>query len=368
MNGRKIAFLLPSLGAGGAQRVIVNLANHFARQGLAVDLVLLKAAGVHFASLDRRINVVDLRCARTVLALLPLIGYLKGARPAALLVTMPHISVVAVAAKWLSGAACRLVIRQPNYLSLNSGAVNPFTPWLLKTICWFFAKADRIVAISEGVAADLVRCGINDADKIVTIYNPIFETAILSRAEQKVDHRWFAETDRDYALIVAAGRLVKQKNFPLLIDAFERLLRRKNARLVILGEGRLRETLQAEIDALQLRDKVDMPGFCDNPYAYLRQADLFVLSSSWEGFGNVLVEALAVGTPVVSTDCPSGPAEILQNGNYGLLVENNNSAALAEGMFKALEQPRRKDLLQQRARDFAIDPIAARYLRILMPA
>lgn len=367
MNSSRIALFLPSLGEGGAQRVVVNLANYYARQGLAVDLLLVKAKGVYLPLVDARVKLVDFDCHRVMASLWPLLRYLRHTRPTALLVTMPHVSIVAACAKLLGGYAGRLVIRQPNYLSLNSGKRHFLTPLLLKTICRIFNIADRVIAISQGVAQDLDAYGIIERGKIEVIYNPLFEPAILSLAEQEIQHPWLQDQTRDYALIIAAGRLVEQKNFTLLLDAFANLTKRKNARLIILGEGRLRAVLQAQIDDLGLTDKVVMPGFCDNPYAYLKRADLFVLSSLWEGFGNVLVEALAVGTPIVATDCPSGPAEILQNGRYGVLVENNNRAALEDGMLKALEQPWQKQALLQRAQDFAIDRIAQKYLQVLLP-
>jgi glycosyltransferase involved in cell wall biosynthesis len=364
----RVAFFLPSLGGGGAQRVIVNLANYYVRQGIAVDLLLVKNQGAYFPLLDSRVNLVILGCSRVAFSLIYLLRYLKKARPNSLLVTMPHVSIVAILAKLICGLSFKLIIRQPNYLSLNTGKINYFTRLLVKLICLLFNRADSIIAISQGVAKDLNSYGVIDSDKISVIYNPIFSGSILNQAEQKIQHQWISNGHRDYALIIAVGRLVRQKNFSMLIDAFHKLLRQQNARLIILGEGPLKSELQAKINSLGLSWCIELLGFSDNPYAYLKRADVFVLSSLWEGFGNVLVESLALGTPVVSTDCPSGPAEILQDGKYGILVENNNSDALAAGMLKALRQSLQKEELIHRAKYFSISNIAEQYKQIIFNA
>jgi glycosyltransferase involved in cell wall biosynthesis len=317
--------------------------------------------------LDERVNVVDLSCSRVAFSLLSLVKYIERARPASLLVTMPHISIVAVVAKWLAKTDFKLIIRQPNYLSLNTGSDSFLSYSLRKCICWFFAKAERIVAISNGVADDLSQYGINPS-KITVIYNPIYDEQILQLAEDDPQHPWLSDQKRDYRVILAIGRLAKQKNFALLINAFGRISQDHDVRLIILGEGKLRDELQDQIKALGLEDKVDLAGYKKNPYAFLKRADVFVLSSSWEGFGNVLVEALALGKTVIATDCPSGPAEILQDGKYGTLVASGDVQALADSLIQAPlnQSDSAKQSAMQRAQQFAVASIAEQYRTVLL--
>jgi glycosyltransferase involved in cell wall biosynthesis len=199
-----------------------------------------------------------------------------------------------------------------------------------------FPWADEIVAVSEGVADDFAAVTGLERSRIKTIYNPVISTTLVEKAKEPVDHPWFAPGQPP--VILAIGRLTKQKNFPTLIRAFDSLRKKRPVHLMILGEGEERMALEGLIQQLGLDDSVSLPGFLDNPYAYLSRAGVFVLSSEWEGLPTVLIEALAVGVPVVSTDCKSGPREILDDGKYGQLVPVGDSATLAEAIGKALNQ------------------------------
>jgi len=218
------------------------------------------------------------------------------------------------------------------------------------------------VAVSKGVAERLRTIPGIDFDRVHVIYNPAWFPEIESRALEPPRHPWFEE--HNVPIILSVGRLVPQKDYPTLIRAFELLRRRRKARLLILGEDRLRPDLERMITKLHLNDCIQMPGFVANPWSYMACASVFVLSSAHEGFGNVLVEAMACGTPVVSTDCPSGPAEILDFGRYGPLVPVGDAVALAEGIEAMIDNPTPPHILKRRAQEFSEEKAALHYLRL----
>lgn len=220
-------------------------------------------------------------------------------------------------------------------------------------------KSRAVVAVSEGVADDLKsNFGFS---QISVIHNPIDIDYLQERSKAEIDHPWLSA--KNGPVIIAVGRLTAQKDYPNLIRAFSLLRETLNAKLIILGEGDLRAELETLVAELGCGEYVSMPGFVDNPFAYVAKADLFCLSSAWEGFGNVIVEAMAVGTPVVSTDCPSGPSEILNRGEYGLLVPINNHAALAEALISGLKnsQPAPAEAITP----FAVNHVAEAYAACL---
>jgi glycosyltransferase involved in cell wall biosynthesis len=229
----------------------------------------------------------------------------------------------------------------------------------------FYLKADCIVAVSEGVADDLVSEVGLPRSAIRVIYNPVVTPELAARAEEPLVHPWLVPGSAP--VLLAAGRLSAQKDFPTLLRAFARVRAARPARLIILGEGELRAQLEAQAVALGLGEDVQFPGFVENPYAYMRRAGVFVLSSAWEGFGIVLVEAMACGAPVVSTDCPVGPAEILEGGRYGPLVPIGDDGALAHAILSALDCPMDPERLRARAGDFALEKIGRQYLEVLCP-
>ena len=227
-----------------------------------------------------------------------------------------------------------------------------------------YPRADEIVAVSEGVADDLARVARIPRSRITVIHNPIVTDELLADARAPVDHPWFA--DGGPPVLLAAGRLTEQKDYPTLLRAFRRARERARAspRDPRRGRGAGAPGGARAASSAWPRD-VDFAGFVANPYAFMARASLFVLSSAWEGFGNVVVEAMACGTPVVSTDCPSGPGEILEAGRYGRLVAVGDDGALAGAMLATLDDPPPPELLRERAGDFRADEAASRYLRVL---
>lgn len=359
----KLALYLPSLRGGGAERVMVTLANGIAQRGYAVDLVLAKAEGPYLGDVAENVRVVDLRAARVATSLPGLVRYLRRERPVAMLSALSHANVIAVLARRLAGVPVRLVISEHNNLSTSKANASSWRGSMIGHFMrWAYPYADRIVAVSEGVAHDLanhVRLQSIDA-----IYNPIVTDALKTLSCAEANHPWL--TARHAPVVLGVGRLAPEKDFSTLIKAFARLRETRDARLIILGEGELRSPLEALVRQFGLQEVVSLPGFASNPYAFMRQADLFVLSSAWEGLPTVLVEAMACGTSVVSTDCPSGPAEILENGRWGRLVPVGDEIALAEAMAATLDQTEHPDVAA-RAADFSVDRAVEGYLRVMVP-
>lgn len=227
-----------------------------------------------------------------------------------------------------------------------------------------YPYVDAAVGVSSGVTAELAKVSGIPPARLHTIYNPVVSQGLLQKANETPDHPWFNTPGPP--IVLAIGRLHKQKDFPTLLTAFAQLLARRPARLIVLGEGSLRPNLLSLAHNLQITEQVDFPGFVNNPFAYLAKARLFVLSSRYEGFGNVLVETMACGCPVVSTDCTFGPDEILENGRWGELVPVGDSEALAKAMDCAMDVPPGKDALRERAAFFSVERAVDRYEELFL--
>lgn len=361
--GGRIALFVPSLQGGGAERVILLLAQAFAKRGLAVDLVLAKASGPYLEQVPPEVRLVDLQASRILTSLPALVRYLRRERPAVLLSALEHANIVALLAKWLSFMPTRVAVSVHSTLHLTSQGGTSRDRLALFLVRYFYPRAAAVVAVSQGVAKDLADFGRLSPEKTRVVYNPVPILEISDKAREPVAFSWFAPNEQP--VILAAGRLTSAKDFQTLIRAFALLRQERAARLLILGEGEERLHLEKLVQELGLERDVVLPGFVDNPFAYMSRAAVFVLSSAWEGFGNVLVEAMACGCPVVSTDCPGGPAEILENGRYGSLVPVGDAESMAKSIMSVLALPRETQALQQRAMDFAVDKIADQYLEVL---
>lgn len=290
--------------------------------------------------------------------------YLDEARPDALLSAKTLVNIVALAAKRWSHAKTRVVVSERTHLSTSIGRSRrdwkaSVLPPLIREL---YGDASGIVGISGHVADDIVDIsGIDRAD-ITTIHNGLLRPDAIDLPTS--DHPWFSETAR---VILSVGRLSKEKDFSTLIRAFALLRADREAKLIIVGEGRERASLEALAQELGISEDVDLPGFSDNPYAFMKAASLFVMSSTHEGFGNVLLEALAAGCPAMSTDCPGGPPEILDGGRVGPLVPVGDPKAMAGQMARMLDQPPERQGLVDRAAEFGMDRVAERYLACLLP-
>ena len=358
-----LSIYLPSLCGGGAERVMLTLANAFVARGLPVDLVLAKVEGPYLKDVADAVRVVDLDASRVMTSLPGLVRYLRRERPVAMLSALSHANVVAVAARRLARVPTRLVVSEHSTLiSSLSNANSSRGRRMAHFMRWAYQQADGVVAVSKGVADDLALVIGLERERIEVVYNPIDISQVTKLSKEPLQHPWLIEGS--LPLIVVAGRLTRQKDYPALIRAFAIVRANRPLRLMILGEGEARGELEALVRELGLGDDVAMPGFVDNPFAWMRRSSLYVLSSAWEGFGNVLVEAMACGTPVVSTDCPSGPAEILGKGRWGRLVPVGDVKALAEAMMATLDESSYPDVAR-RAQDFIVEKAVEGYLRAL---
>lgn len=366
MEAQRVSVFLPSLAGGGAERVMSLIANGLAARGVDVTLVLCQAIGAYLVDVDSRVRVVDLGVSSMPQALLPLVRHLRNARPTALLAAMSHANVTAALAHCMACSTARLVLSERAHLGSVLAA---YPGWRMRATTLMmrcsYLRADRIVSVSEGVAADLLQRIPLDAERVVTIYNPVVDDALHARANVEPACAWLsARAPSDPPVVLAAGRLVPQKDFATLIEAFALLRGTRTARLLILGEGHLRATLTAQIARLGLEGDVALPGFEPNPYSAMRTAQLFVLSSRFEGLPGVLIQAMACGIPVVSTDCPSGPREVLEGGRWGRLVPVGDVTAMAAAMAAALDDPS-PPAVMLRAADFSVASAVERYAREL---
>ena len=397
-EGQHIALLMPSLEGGGVQRSMLHLARALADRGHRVDLLVYKAQGDFVDSVPSAIRVVALETAprwrgglhafraapehliqlampvllprkpQVTLRCLPaLVRYLREERPAVLFSADTYLNLVALWARRLAGVSVRTLISERIHLSshLRDGAKRRKWRWrfIVPLLRRMYPEADRIIAVSRGVADDLRTLVGLPPELVTTVYNPVVDSELAKKAEAPIDHAWFVPGAPP--VIIAVGRLTEQKDFPTLLQAFAQVRAQRQTRLLLLGEGRMRRELEALTRELGVDQDVSLPGFTSNPFAYMARAAVFVLSSTYEGLGNVLIEALACGCPVVSTDCPSGPAEILENGQYGRLVPVGDPAAMAQAIISTLEASPDRGLLQKRALLFSVDRAVEQYLEVL---
>ena len=333
----RISLFLSYLGGGGAERVMLNLAEGFVQQGFQVDLVLAKAWGPHLWKVPASVRIVDLGASRPLLSLPKLTKYLKQEQPCVLLSAMHYANEIAVLAKRLAGVSTRVIVTEHNTLSRSLGHVKGLKRRLIPLgIKYLYPLADSIVTVSKGACSDLQQWFNPDKAKVEAIYNPVITADLYEKAAIAVDHPWFqAESP---PVILGVGKLEAQKDFATLIRAFAKLHAQMPCRLVILGWGPERDALEALAADLGVGEAVALLGYVDNPYSYMKRANLFALSSAWEGLPTVLIEAMALGIPIVSTDCESGPQEILANGQCGYLVPVGNAEMLAQAMLTALQE------------------------------
>ena len=388
VSSGRMACFLPFLSGGGAERAMIHLAEGFADSGWCVDLVVAQATGAYASQLPAKINLVNLE-ARSPLLLnktLALAKYLRSEQPAVLLTTLDIMNATAWA-QGLSGVSTHMVMIVQTHLSQQFR--DRHSP-LVQRLRWqmvkqFYPLADRIVAVSQGVADDITAMTGIPSEQIRVIYNPVVRPNLAERASEPVEHPWFSgsqsmddqstdsqSTDGQIPTLLGVGRLVKQKDFGTLIRALAIVRQQRPCRLAILGETDEREAdikpaLDRLIADLGLDQSVAFLGFVENPYKYMARAQVFVLSSIYEGFGNVVAEALAVGTSVVSTDCESGPAEILNHGQFGRLAPVGDAEALAKAIVATLDQPLPPEMLRARSQDFTIEASISQYREVITP-
>ena len=360
-----ICVLLHDLRSGGAERMVLRLANAMAERGHRVDLVLVRHEGPLAAHVAPAVRLVDLGATRTLAAITRFRRYLRRARPRVVLSALVHINVAAAIATRLLRRRPRLIVSERNTFSCDVDPARPLTVRAAYALApWAYCVADRVVAVSEGVARDLVATlGLARA-RIDVLNNPVVFPDLALRAAEPVGAPWWPAASGP--LILGVGRLAPQKGFDILTRAFARLRQRREARLIILGEGGERRALEALAGELGCAADVTLPGYLDNPLAVMARADVFVLSSRFEGSPNVLVEAMACGTAVVATDCPSGPREILDGGRLGPIVPVDDPEALARAIESQLDRPTARGALVEAASHFSLERAVTAYLDVLL--
>jgi glycosyltransferase involved in cell wall biosynthesis len=361
----RLAILLPTLDGGGAERMMLNLAGGLRALGAAVDLVVVSPRGAFAGQLTEGRDYVTLNCGRARTALPALRRFLTRTRPDVLLSTLAHGNVLSVAAARSLRRRPRIVIREATSVgaAMKGDRARIRRALLVNAMRATYRWADAIVAVSEGAKAELVKNAWLAPDAVTVIRNPVFNQSLTEAANRPLNHPWF--DNEGPPPLLGVGRLIVQKNYPLLLAAFARARRVKPwLRLVILGDGEDRQALEAQSADLGLHDSIRFEGFVANPYAFMSRAAALVLSSTWEGSPNVIPEALACGCPVIATDCPNGPREILDGGRYGCLVPSGSPEALAQGIVDVLDNPPDGERLRQRARDYSVETSSEAYLEL----
>ena len=361
---------------------MVDLANAFAGRGYTADILVLKPVGQLESHVEPNVRVISLDRGRMALSLFPLISYLRREKPEVILALEEYSHLLSILARKFSGSKTRVVLRIGNMLSelfkRYEGFKNKLLPFLVK---WLYKKADGIIAVSKGVRDDIIAVTKIDPKRVHVVYQPKRLEYILSRAKEPTGHVWLER--KTLPVIIAAGRLRVQKNLPFLIRAFAEVIKEIPARLIIIGTGREEGRLRDLIREIGCEDSISLPGYSDNPYAFMSKADVYVSATLWEGMPNALLEALALGLPVISSDCDSGPREIiapdtdykfrLKNGieyaKYGILCAVNDSNAFIEAMKKLLSDNelrlRYRKAGLERSRDFDIEDIIGKYANAL---
>jgi glycosyltransferase involved in cell wall biosynthesis len=351
-----IALFTSNLRGGGAQRMMVHIAQGFAVNGFKVDLVLLRASGALRSIVHKDIRIVDLN-ANTLTGIFALARYLRREQPDILLSTITGPNLIALRARDISGAPTKVIIRQENLFSRKPKIRGIVAEMLARK--WYH-RADAVVAISRYVARELTERISISPERVSVLYNPVI---IRGPKRSGCPHPWLAQGQPP--VIIGAGYFDRQKDFSTLMRAFALVRKNRQARLIILGEGPQRRMLERLAQDIGVAHDVLLPGFVPDAQRWFACASAFALSSEWEGFGNVLVEALACGTPVVSTDC--GPArEILYNGNYGAIVPIGDEHALANALINALDNPPNISKLQKRAQEFSAGRRIPEYVGLVL--
>lgn len=355
-----VAVLMHDFRGGGAERVAIALCNGLVERGLTVFVMVLQKHGPMLRDLNPSVNVREVGAERVATSPFKIAKLVKQLNVDLVVSHMTHVNVAACIAALIGGFRNKLIVVEHNQMLNNYSVTKQKSvklAYLLTRIAYKLPK--KIIAVSEGVKQSVVSFARIDAERVEVIYNPVVNEQLLQfQADDKPPHAFF---QAGVPVFVCVGRLTKQKNYPLFIAAFHKLIDKVDARAIILGEGPERDQLSSIIKQSGLSDRVSLHGFVDNPYWYMSAADALVLSSAWEGLPTVLIEALALSTKIVSTDCISGPTEILDNGKFGELVPVDDVDQLAVAMEKVLAKS--YPHLKERAMDFTIDKAVEGYLQ-----
>jgi glycosyltransferase involved in cell wall biosynthesis len=347
---------------GGAERMMVHTANELSRH-VNVSFITLTGNGVLEGELNRNISLVSLDRKKSLHAFFPLCDHLRNVKPDVLISTQIHINLIAMLVKLFCRTSTKIILREATTPGSQFRTFRDNRSRLVKyAVRWPYPKADAIVAICEAVRMNLLQHRFARPEQISVIYNPVVNETLLTGQKETVSHRFFG---MGVPVFISVGRLAAAKNFSLLLEAFAKVVKVRDARLLIIGSGPEHEALLAKSRTLKVEDKVDFTGQIINPFPFLAGSDVYVLSSFFEGLPNALIEAMACGIQLVSVDCPGGSREVLENGSLGQLVSMNDSQALAEAMLNALKNPVDRNKLISGADRFTTQKTSEAYLRLI---
>lgn len=367
---KEILFFLPSLIGGGSERTIVQLANALSKsQDYTVKLVVCSLSGKKsdlVAIVNDGVEIINMDCERVSRSIIPLVRVLKKSDCDFLISTQTHTNVISMIASKLVKKHIKVILREVSTSSINIKLKGLKLKALQNLVRITYKDAYKVVCVSNGVLEDFKSFYEYGYTNVLTIYNPVIDEGYIHLLDEQVEHKFIGA---NLKIVLGIGRLTEAKNFQLLIQSFNELYKNHpESRLIVLGEGELRPDLEDIISSLNLNEVVDLPGFVINPYAYFKYSELFVLSSNWEGLPGVLIQALASKIKIVSTNCPSGPSEILQDSKYGVLVDCNNIDALFKAMQQSIFSNYIKydnDDLDKHCQLFEKNQVVANYLEII---
>jgi len=362
---QRIACFFSTSGHSGVDRAARHLIPALAHRGYAVDLLKVRRHGPNLdadgGEIPPGVRIVDLGSRHTYGCLPGVVRYLRRERPVAMLSDKDRVNRTALLARFLSGVRPRLVLSSGTTISIDLATRGAVERWVQRnSMGRLYPLADQVIVTSTGVADDMAAYTGLARDLIRVVPSPVIPASLFEAELPTPDHPWFGDPHRP--LILSAGELCARKGFDTLLHAFARVRERRPCRLMILGRGKARGRLLELARELGVADDLALPGFVPQPYAWMAHADLFAFTSRWEGLGFVIIEALAVGTPVVATDCPSGPREILADGRFGPLVPVDDHEALARALLDTLDAPLPRTELQTAARPYEIEASTDAYL------
>ena len=367
-NENRIAIFVATSGHSGVDSTMKNLIPAIARRGYLVDLLKVRKHGPELPVIPAGVRVIDLGSKHVYSAFFAVCRYLKEYRPEVMLADKDRVNRTALLAKKMTGVATRLVLSSGTTISVDLAGRGALERWMTRnSMGKLYPAADNLITISKGSADDLANYTGFPRERIEVVPAPVIPAALLTETRPRPAHPWFQPGEPP--VILGVGKLAPGKDYATLIRAFASVRKDKKCRLVIIGKGKQEKELYALAAALGVRDDIDLPGFQPNAYDFMAHAALFVHTSLLEGLGFVIIEALAVGTPVVATDCPSGPREILQDGKYGLLVPVQDHEKLAEAILATLNHAHPAAFLKEAARPYEIELSATAHLAAMgLPA
>lgn len=364
---RKIAFFSYDMRVGGAEKMILTLLPWFINAGYSIDLVLVKKTGAFLTDIDPRVNLISLKKEHVGQSLFPLLKYFKKSKPDVFISNLTHLNIVTIIAKFFSGTRSKIIITEHSSITTNNLQKGGKEGILVFLARFLYPLADKTVVVSDGAAQNLIEAIKINPNKVQSIYNPIDMDRIRILSREKIDEFWL--TEKSIPVLIAIGRLEQEKNFSFLLNVFQTLIKKRKVRLLILGEGSERQMLEQQMIAFGIENDVKLLGIKTNPYPYISNADILVCTSKYEGFNITLAESLACGTPVISMNCPYGPAEILDNGTYGQLISPGDQDGMVNAIIAAIDHPESlpsKEKLMERAKRFSAEKIFSEYQELFL--